>query len=71
MRVEQEGDKAITCPDDNAMLGRYFRDRIGVENGKPITASDLQNYGRTSVLFTKLNDELFYLDFSNGKEATD
>ena len=68
MRVEQQGDKAITCPDDNAMLGRYFRERIGVEDGKIITATDLQNYGRTTILFTKLNDELFQMDFSNGKE---
>lgn len=71
MRVEQQGDKAITCPDDNSLLGRYFRDRLDVESGQPITATDLQNYGRTDILFTKLNDELFYLDFSNGQENQD
>ena len=71
MRVEQDGDKAITCPDDNAMLGRYFRERIGVESGKAITAAALYNYGKTSVVFTKLNDELFYMDFSNGREEHD
>lgn len=69
MRVEQEGDKAITCPDDNSLLGRYFRERIGVEEGQAISATNLQNYGRTTILFTKLNDELFYMDFSNNKEA--
>lgn len=68
MRVEQDGDKAITCPDDNAMLGLYFRERIGVESGKAITSADLYNYGKTSVIFTKLNDELFYMDFSNDRE---
>ena len=68
MRVEQEGDKAITCPDDNSLLGRYFRERIGVEEGQAISATNLQNYGRTTILFTKLNDELFYMDFSNDKE---
>lgn len=66
MRIEQDGDKAITCPDDNSLLGRYFRERIGIENGRPINAKDLHNYGRTSIIFTKLNDELFYMDFSNG-----
>ena len=71
MRVEQDGDKAITCPDDNSLLGRYFRERIGIENEQAITAAHLQAYGRSSILFTKLNDELFYMDFSNGKESTD
>ena len=69
MRVEQQGDKAITCPDDNSMLGRYFRERLNVENGKPICACHLQNYGRQTVTFTKLNDELFYMDFSNNQET--
>ena len=69
MRVEQQGDKAITCPDDNSMLGRYFRERLNVENSKPICACHLQNYGRQTVTFTKLNDELFYMDFSNNQET--
>lgn len=70
MRVEQEGDKAITCPDDNAMIGRYLRERMGIESGKPITATDLSNYGRTTVTFKKLNDELYYMDFSNCSESS-
>jgi DNA (cytosine-5)-methyltransferase 1 len=65
MRVEQDGDKAITCPDDNALLGRYFKDRLGIEYGKPITVDTLNIYGRNSVKFTKLNDELFYMDFKS------
>ena len=66
MRVEQEGDKAITCPDDNSLLGRYFKDRLHIEYGNPITAKDLDTYGRRSITFKKINDELFYMDFSNG-----
>ena len=66
MRVEQEGDKAITCPDDNSLLGRYFKDRLHIEYGNPITAKDLDAYGRRSITFKKINDELFYMDFSNG-----
>lgn len=71
MRVEQEGDKAITCPDDNAMLGRYFRERLCVDNGKAISVADLKKYGRSTVVFTKLNDELFYMDFSNDQEINE
>lgn len=65
MRVEQQGDKAVTCPDDNAMLGRYFKERLHLESSQPITADILRNYGRTDVTFSKLNDELFYMDFSS------
>ena len=52
----------------------YMLDRdcdLGVESGKAITSVDLCNYGKTSVIFTKLNDELFYMDFSNGLETND
>ena len=64
MRIEQSGDKAITCPDDNSMLGRYFRERINVASGCAIQVEDLLRYGRSSVVFTKYNDELYYMDFS-------
>ena len=69
MRVEQQGDKAITCPDDNSMIGRYFRERLNVEPGKPICANHFEQYGRHTVTFTKLNDELFYMDFSTAQET--
>lgn len=64
LRVEQAGNKAITTPLSNALLGEYFRNRLGVAEGAKVTKADLERYGRTDVTFTKIEDELFYMDFS-------
>ena len=64
MRVEQQNDKAITTPLNNSQIGEYFRRRLGVANGAYISRIDLENYGRTNVVFYKLDEEQFYMDFS-------
>ncbi len=64
LRVEQDGDKAITTPLSNAQLGEYFRNRLGLANGAYVWRSDLEAYGRTDVTFYKFDDEQYYMDFS-------
>lgn len=64
LRVEQQNDKAITTPASNALLGEYFRNRLGLSNGAYIYARDLLAYGRTDVTFYKIDDEQYYMDFS-------
>lgn len=64
LRVQQQGDKAITTPLSNALLGEYFRNRLGLPNGAFITKADLEAYGRTDVTFYKFDEEQFYMDFS-------
>ncbi|MGB4610614.1 MAG: restriction endonuclease PLD domain-containing protein [Saccharofermentanales bacterium] len=64
LRVEQDGDKAITTPENNSRLGEYFRNRLSLPNGAPVTKEDLLKYGRTDVEFIKLDDEQYYMDFS-------
>ena len=65
LRIEQQNDKAITTPARNSDLGEYFRNRLGLANGAYITRADLERYGRTNVVFLKLDEETYYLDFSN------
>lgn len=64
LRVEQQGDKAITTPARNSDLGEYFRNRLGLPNGAFVTRADLDRYGRTDVVFLKLDGETYYMDFS-------
>ena len=64
VRVQDDG-KALETPDDNSIIGKYFRNRIGVENGAFVYKEDLENYGRTDVTFAKIDDETFYMDFSS------
>ena len=60
----QANGKGIETPQDNSEIGRYFRNRLGLQSGAYIDVSDLERYGRTDVTFYKLNDEEYVMDFS-------
>lgn len=62
--VAQEGRKSVQTTDDNAILGEYIRERIGLKSGAFITTSDLVKYGRTDFTLIKLDEETFKLDIS-------
>lgn len=64
LRVEQQNDKALATPLNNALLGEYFRNRLGLANGQFVRKDDLLNYGRTDIDFYKVDEETFYMDFS-------
>lgn len=63
-RAQEEYGKAIHTPQNNSLIGEYFRNRLGVANGAPVTIEDLQRYGRTDVDFYKIDEETYYMDFS-------
>ncbi|MCM1330260.1 MAG: NgoFVII family restriction endonuclease [Ruminococcus sp.] len=63
MRVQQQGEKAITTPSNNSLLGLYLRNRIGLASGQYVHRSDLENYGRTDVTFYKLDENQYFMDF--------
>lgn len=56
--------KAIHSYENNSILGFYFRHRLGLSPGEQVTLKALQNYGRTAVVFYKIDEETFYMDFS-------
>jgi hypothetical protein len=64
VRAQEAWGKAIETPENNSLLGRYFRDRIGVLHDTPVTEKHLVDYGRTTVDFYKLDLENYYMDFS-------
>ncbi|PKA10845.1 hypothetical protein CH372_17330 [Leptospira meyeri] len=61
----QANGKAIHSIESNSRLGEYFRHRIGLPSGAPISTQDLKNYGRDFITFTKLDEETYLLDFSS------
>ena len=67
LRVEQQDNKALTTPMKNSLLGEYFRNRLKLPNGHRIVKEDLERHGRTDVVFAKIDDELYYMDFSPNK----
>lgn len=62
--IAQDSDKAIESTEDNSIIGKYFRKRLGVASGAKVEKEDLENYGRTSVTFMKIDDENYIIDFS-------
>lgn len=55
---------AIETPQNNSLIGEYFRNRLGLANGAFVTKEDLIRYGRTDVTFYKIDDENYYMDFA-------
>lgn len=62
--VAQAEGKAIHSRPQNSLLGMYFRYRLGLKSGQPVTLADLKNYGRTDVTISKIDEEHYFLDFS-------
>ncbi|MBQ6027093.1 MAG: NgoFVII family restriction endonuclease [Alphaproteobacteria bacterium] len=62
--VAQGGDKAIHTTNNNSEFGEYFRRRLGVPLGAPITLDDLDRFGNRYVKFTKINEEEYYMEFN-------
>ena len=65
VRAQKEGaGDAIETPENNSLLGEYFRNRLGVPAGAFVTREMLEQYGRTDVEFCKIDEENFLMDFS-------
>lgn len=62
--MAQDNNKAIETCHDNSILGKYFRNRLGVPLGEFVTIEHLDNYGRNYVTMYKINDETYFMDFS-------
>lgn len=62
--MAQENNKAIETCHDNSILGKYFRNRLGVPLGEFVTIKHLDDYGRNYVTVYKINDETYFMDFS-------
>ena len=61
--VAQDGRKAIETPESNAILGGYFRDRMGISEQRRINAADFETYGRDDVTIIRIDQETYYVDF--------
>ncbi len=63
----QANGKALESPENNAIIGLYFRKRLGVPSEYLVTLDHIRRYGRSSLDIKKISDALFYLDFSQDK----
>lgn len=56
--------KQISSYPNKDILGKYFRNRLGLPSNRRINLNDLLNYGRTTVTIERINDLNYKLDFS-------
>ncbi len=61
----QANGKALHTVNDNSIIGKYFRKRLGVESGELVTLEHLVTYGRTSVEIYKKSLNEYILDFKS------
>lgn len=56
--------KQISTTPKKSELGQYLRGRLGIPEGTPITYSDLEKYGRTTIDVSLQGEGIYYFDFS-------
>ena len=64
MVVSQDGNKTLESPQCNHLIGEYFRNRLGVANGAPVTDHDLARFGSRLVNFYETDDEIYFMEYS-------
>ena len=64
-RAQKEMGTALQIPDNNALLGEYLRERLGVTSGNPITKEDILNFGLSEITFHKKDDMHFLMSFGD------
>lgn len=64
--IAQDGEKALETPHDNALLGKYFRKRLGVVEGAFVSTDDLNRFGSNGVEIQLLDEGLYRLVFKPG-----
>lgn len=56
--------KQISTTPRKAILGKYLRQRMGVPEGRAITISDFERYGRKTIDVSLQGEGIYYFDFS-------
>ena len=64
VRAQQNG-KALHSCNDNAVIGLYFRERLGLASGRPVMLHHLYKHGRLSLDIYRYSEEKYFLDFSS------
>ena len=64
--VAQAGGKAIETPENNGLIGEYFRRKLGLVPGDFVRTDDLTQFGSNAVKLIKIDDELFHMQFVPG-----
>ena len=70
VRAQKPIGTALQTPENNAILGRYLRKRLSLEEDEEITAKNVEAY-RTTISFYKKDDLHYFLDYSKNDDFFD
>ncbi|WP_458450111.1 AAA family ATPase [Fibrobacter sp.] len=70
VRAQKPIGTALQTPENNAILGRYLRKRLSLEEDEEITAENVEAY-RTTISFYKKDDLHYFLDYSKNDDFFD
>lgn len=65
VRAQQNG-KALETTNDNSIIGRYLREKLGLAPDALVTTGDLERFGSKHVDFIRLPDDTYVLEFEPG-----
>lgn len=67
VRAQKPIGTALQTPENNAILGKYLRKRLGLLEDEEITAENIEAY-RTTISFYKKDDLHYVLDYSRNDD---
>lgn len=67
VRAQKPIGTALQTPENNAILGKYLRKRLSLEEDEEITAKNVEAY-RTTISFYKKDDLHYFLDYSKNDD---
>jgi hypothetical protein len=67
--VAQDNEKALETPNDNSILGKYFRKKLNLPSGTFIEKKHLEGFGSNSVRIYREGDDCFLLSFQPGRRV--
>ena len=59
--------KQVSTTPRKAILGKYLRERMGIPEGRAITITDFERYGRKTIDVSLQGEGIYYFDFSVGE----
>lgn len=63
--VAQDGDKGLETPASNAILGAYFRRRLGLASGEFVELDHLDQYGSRWITMYRGTENRFFLRYAS------
>lgn len=63
MRMAQQNNKGLHSAENNAIIGKWIRQKLGIPDGEFVTLECMLEYGATEVIFKKFSNGVYTLEY--------